>query len=215
MNPGTSGLSRDEAVEILERLKGVDLHSLSGEFGITVASSSGKQNKGWAGSVIQAALGMPPDNLQQPDFGDWELKVVPVVRKTGGQLKFKETMAITMINPDNVLTTSFAQSHLLTKLGRFLLVARLVGPDFRDPSFIVATQSVNLEDLPPVILETIQADYEEVQEVLATEGLDGLSGSMGTFVQPRTKGAGHGSKSRAFYARTKLLSTLLDIQSVP
>jgi hypothetical protein len=35
--------------------------------------------------------------------------------------------------------------------------------------------------------------------------LQGLSGRMGVLIQPRTKGPGHGSTSRAFYARKEFL----------
>jgi hypothetical protein len=34
---------------------------------------------------------------------------------------------------------------------------------------------------------------------------------MGQFIQPRTKGAGHGSTSRAFYARTQFISQILGL----
>jgi hypothetical protein len=34
---------------------------------------------------------------------------------------------------------------------------------------------------------------------------------MGKYIQPRTKGSGHGSTSRAFYARTSFLKKLLNL----
>jgi len=32
---------------------------------------------------------------------------------------------------------------------------------------------------------------------------------MGVYIQPRTKGIGHGSKTRAFYARKNLLKKII------
>ena len=43
------------------------------------------------------------------------------------------------------------------------------------------------------------------------KGFEYLTGAMGAFVQPRTKGPGHGSTSRAFYARTKFVKMILNL----
>ena len=42
-------------------------------------------------------------------------------------------------------------------------------------------------------------------------GFPSLSSSMGKHIQPRTKGAGHGSKSRAFYGRVSFLSEIIKL----
>ena len=61
------------------------------------------------------------------------------------------------------------------------------------------------------LYQQIKADYDTVRNIIRTEGFSHLSGSMGVLVQPRTKGPGHGSVSRAFYARTRLVSKILGI----
>jgi hypothetical protein len=43
-------------------------------------------------------------------------------------------------------------------------------------------------------------------------GFELLTGKMGKYIQPRTKGSGHGSTSRAFYARTSFLKKLLSVE---
>jgi hypothetical protein len=43
------------------------------------------------------------------------------------------------------------------------------------------------------------------------QGFETLTGRMGKFIQPRTKGAGHGSTSRAFYARPLFLKQFISI----
>jgi DNA mismatch repair protein MutH len=53
-----------------------------------------------------------------PNFGSWELKVVPVRALPGGGFKAKETMAITIIDPVEVVATEFEDSHLFQKLCR-------------------------------------------------------------------------------------------------
>jgi len=39
-----------------------------------------------------------------------------------------------------------------------------------------------------------------------------LTGRMGVLVQPRTKGSGHGSTTRAFYARKELVKIILGFE---
>jgi hypothetical protein len=69
-------------------------------------------------------------------------------------------------------------------------------------------------DLDRSILERVQADYELVRDVLRTSGFGALTGSMGKLIQPRTKGPGHGSVSRAFYARKGFVAHLLGLSTI-
>lgn len=201
-------MERDVALEKLRELMGQDLHDLATKYEVTVQTPSGSVNKGWAGHVCERYLGIPINSSQSPNFGSWELKSIPLKKTKSGDLKFKETMAITMIDPYNVMRTPFEQSHLLSKLKKAVCVARTVGATFNNPSFI---HSVNTIDLHGELYEAVKRDYEEVQACLRdpNRGFTSLSGRMGVFVQPRTKGAGHGSTSRAFYARPKFLAEFI------
>lgn len=58
-------------------------------------------------------------------------------------------------------------------------------------------------------MEVVREDYENVRATIKVRGFAALSGKMGSYIQPRTKGPGHGSVSRAFYARTNFLNMLL------
>ena len=61
------------------------------------------------------------------------------------------------------------------------------------------------------LLKDIENDYNIVKETIKTKGFEFLTGKMGKYIQPRTKGAGHGSTSRAFYARKNLISIIFDL----
>jgi hypothetical protein len=61
------------------------------------------------------------------------------------------------------------------------------------------------------IYNQVKADYDLVRKAIKDQGFEALTGKMGVFVQPRTKGPGHGSTSRAFYARKELVSLILDL----
>ncbi|MCL2187500.1 MAG: hypothetical protein FWC16_06835 [Defluviitaleaceae bacterium] len=203
-------MHRDEAVRRLQALEGRNLHELAQEFNITVMSANNKVNKGWAGHVCERYLGLPINSGQSPNFGSWELKSIPLKRLRNGTLAFKETMAITMIDPYNVQRTSFEESHLLMKLRKAVIVARVVGATYGKPSFV---HTVTSFDLDGELLEAVRTDYELVQACLndPVRGFSALTGHMGHYIQPRTKGKGHGSVSRAFYARTRFLAEFIDL----
>lgn len=105
-------MDRQEAFEKLRQLVGKELHELAKEYGVTIYRN-GKVNKGWAGHVFERYLELPINSAQSPNFGSWELKSIPLRYKKDGTLTFKETMAITMIDPINVLQMEFEESHLL------------------------------------------------------------------------------------------------------
>ena len=202
-------MERSEAIIKLQQLIGKELHELANRYGVTVYQN-GKVNKGWAGHVFERHLQLPINSAQSPDFGSWELKSIPLKYKKNGEVTFKETMAITMIDPVNVCRKEFKDSHLLAKLKKAVVVARTVGADVDEPSYIHSVVEFNLSD---EMYEVVKADYDLVRNTLldSKKGFKSLTGHMGVYIQPRTKGAGHGSISRAFYARPKFLAKFIKI----
>lgn len=203
-------MEREEALIRLRGLVGRNLHELANEYEVTVRTVDGKVNKGWAGHVCERHLGIPINSSQSPNFGSWELKSIPLKYLKNGNLQFKETMAVTMIDPYQVARTSFEESHLFAKLRKAVCVARTVGQNVDEPSYVY---SVNTIDLEGELYHTVKADYELVRNCLndPLRGFDALTGRMGVYIQPRTKGSGHGSKSRAFYARTHFLARVITL----
>ncbi len=203
-----AALTRDGALEILRPHIGKDLRPLADEHRVTVWKN-GRKNKGWAGMVIERLLGHPQDAEQAPDFGTWELKVVPIVKNAQGHWQVKETMAITMIDPRNVAETPFEHSHLLEKLRSLLVCAREWVNELDEHSRLVKLGTFDLAD--GETFRQVQADYELVRKTIRTEGSKALTGWMGNLVQPRTKGPGGGVHTHAFYARTMFVSRMLKL----
>lgn len=202
-------MERIEAVKKLRELVGKELHELANQYGVTIYSG-GKVNKGWAGHVFERYLELPINSAQSPNFGSWELKSIPLKYMKSGAIAFKETMAITMIDPVNICQKEFEDSHLLAKLKKAVVVARIVGRHVDDPTYIHSVTEFNLSD---EMYEAVRADYDLVRNTLRdpAQGFHALTGHMGVYVQPRTKGAGHGSISRAFYARPKFLAQFIKL----
>jgi DNA mismatch repair protein MutH len=201
-------VERTEAVKLLKKIEGKDLVKLAHEFGITVWKD-GKINKGWAGHTLERYLGLPLNSAQAPNFGSWELKIVPLKRLRDGTLAVKETMAITMIDAVNVEDKPFAESHLLAKLRKAVVCARIF--ESKDERHSILYKVATFDLTTKSLLEGVKEDYEDVRATIRRSGFKALSGHMGTLVQPRTKGAGHGSTSRAFYARTAFVKLILGL----
>ena len=203
-------MQRNDAIRRLKQLIGKDLRQLADSYGITVWKC-GKKNKGWAGHVIERYLGLPLNVAQAPNFGSWELKIVPLKVGRDGKLRVKETMAITMIDPYNVVTTPFERSHLLAKLQKAVICARVFESPDESRSLLFKVATFDLSD--PQIYSRVRHDYELVRRIIKEKGFDALTGKMGILVQPRTKGKGHGSTTRAFYARKHFVAAMLGLPS--
>lgn len=201
-------IDRDEALTKLRQFIGNDIRELAADCGVTVFKD-GKLNKGWAGLVLEHCVGLGNNSLRAPNGGTWELKLVPLKYDKKGTLKVKETMAITMINASDTIEHDFESSHLLMKLKSLIICGRVFESKEEKRSVLYSVGSFDLNDKD--IYEQVKSDYEETRQVILKEGFNSLSGKMGKLVQPRTKGAGHGSTSRAFYARTGFVKLILGL----
>ncbi len=199
-------MERQQAYKLLQQLKGKDLRKLAEKYEITVFKE-GKKNKGWAGHVVEHYLGLPINSAQSPNFGSWELKTISLKRLKNGSLTIKETMAITMIDPFNVKNTPFEESHLLSKMKKILLLSRIWEGSNEPSSIVYGVHTFDIGNKQ--IYEQIKEDYELVRKTIQEKGFEALSGKMGVYIQPRTKGVGHGSTTRAFYARVPFLKKII------
>ncbi len=200
-------ITRKQAVAQLRKIIGKDLRKMADEYGVTVFKN-GKLNKGWAGHVLEHYLGLGLNSKQAPNGESWELKLVPL-NKRGNKYVPKETMAVTMINAENVAEKHFNESHLFFKLRSLIICGRLFEGKDEKHSTLISVGTFDLIDKKT--REQVEGDYELTRKTIINKGFHALSGEMGDLVQPRTKGPGHGSTSRAFYARTGFVKKILDL----
>ena len=207
----TQTLNRKEAVRRINQLAGKDLRPMADQYGVPVWKN-GHENKGWAGLVIEHFLGLPQNSRQEPDFGDWELKVVPLLKEADGKLRVKESMAITMLEPSEVLTNKFEDSHLYDKLRSMVVVSRIYESAQELRSILHAAAEFDLDN--PKIHDQVKEDYETIRTQIRARGIDSITGDLGKLVQARTKGPGHGSTTRAFYARPAFVAHILNLKKL-
>ena len=121
-------------------------------------------------------------------------------------------MAITMIEPAEVLANKFRDSHLYDKLRSMVVVSRVWESKDELRSILHAAAEFDLDN--PEIRKQVLSDYESIRAQVRERGIDSVTGDLGKLVQARTKGPGHGSTSRAFYARPIFVAHILNLQKL-
>lgn len=157
-------------------------------------------NKGLPGLFLEDLLGIPHTSSCL-DCSDGELKLFPVKKLKNGKLAPKETIAVTMLSTDDLRTCEFNSSKCCKKMSRMLVV-----PYYREGDTIQYMSPRIVDKSSPEFAElyaTIESDYNEIRKTYIENG--GLHSKTGTLLQNRTKGAGHGSTSRAFYLRPEFM----------
>ena len=203
-------ITRATAIKNLKKYIGQDLRKLALEHGITTYET-GRQNKGWKGLVLERLAGLQTNISKAPNGLTYELKSV-AFHYIKNELVPKETMAITMINPSELKAHSFFESHVWAKLKTIVFCAVMWHGTNSGKAELLKVTSLDFSETDELIQE-IKADYDFIRHKLITKGFKSLTGKDGKWIQARTKGAGHGSTSRAFYARTKFVKKIFEIAS--
>jgi DNA mismatch repair protein MutH len=207
MPKGSKIVTRINAVKNLKKYIGQDLRRLAKKHKITTYET-GKQNKGWKGLILERLAGLKINVSKAPNGLSWELKSVSF-HYVKNQLVPKETMAITMINPQELKDHDFYKSHCWAKLKSIIFCAVMwYGKNAAKAELLKVTSLDFSED--DELIKEIKADYDFIRKKLIKKGFKSLTGSDGKWIQARTKGAGHGSTSRAFYARKELVKKIFE-----
>lgn len=163
-------------------------------------------NKGLPGIFLEDLLGIPhtPNCL---DCIDGELKIFPVKKLRNGSLTPKETIAVTMLSEADLRISDFKSSRCCKKMSRMLIV-----PYYRTDDKIQYMDSKIIDKNNAEFVELyniIEADYNKIRDIYIETGV--LESKTGTLLQTRTKGAGHGSTSRAFYLRPEFMKRCIPL----
>jgi len=203
-------VTRATAINNLKKHIGQNLRKLALECGITTYET-GKQNKGWKGLVLEKLAGLETNVSKAPNGLSYELKSVSF-HYVKNKLAPKETMAITMINPEELKAHEFFESHCWAKLKSIIFCAVMWYGKNSEKAELLKVASLDFAEDDELIQE-IKADYDFIRNKLLNQGFESLTGGDGEWIQARTKGPGHGSISRAFYARTCLVKKIFEFAS--
>lgn len=203
-------ITRTIAIKNLKKYIGQDLRKLALKHGITTYET-GKQNKGWKGLVLERLAGLQTNISKAPNGLTYELKSV-AFNNINGKPVPKETMAITMINPIELKNHSFFESHVWVKLKTIVFCAVKWNGKNSESAELLKVASLDFSKTDELIQE-IKLDYDFIRQKLITKGFKSLTGKDGKWIQARTKGPGHGSISRAFYARKIFVKKIFEIAS--
>jgi DNA mismatch repair protein MutH len=162
-------------------------------------------NKGVAGFLVETLAGISQTS-NCLDCEDGEVKCFPLKRLKDGSLVPKETIAVTMIQPAALTTTPWTSSNAYKKLANCLYI-----PYERETPATIRLYTpyiFAISEGSPVFTQ-LAADYTAIVDVYRTTGSLESSSHLGKYLQNRTKGAGHGSTSRAFYLRPAFIKEFI------
>jgi len=211
----TEPMEREDALKLLEAIKGSDLVELATRHGQRIFHEKELEgqikrtlNKGWAGLTLEAYLGLPKNSRREPNGGSWELKQVSIRQQRSGIYAAKETMQITMLDQSHVIANPFESSHVLHKIGRFIVVARLYVDKAEISSPIAIVRAADISMQTAGIYQQVEKDYELIRRSLKPG--ERPHTTTGELIQIRTKGQ-KDSSTYAFYATKHFVNILLGL----
>lgn len=164
-------------------------------------------NKGKVGNFLEDLANIPHSS-NCLDCLDGEIKTVPL-KKLKDKYVFKETIAITMLCKKDLRDHDFKSSKCFKKMCRMLII-----PYLRKGDTIQFTELILMDKASGIfdeLYDILENDYNLIRKNYIEHDI--LQSKIGDLLQTRTKGAGHGSISRAFYLRTSIMDELQYIRT--
>ena len=201
-------LKRVEAVELLRPYISSDLRLIADRLRVTERGELIK-NSGWAGHTVEWLLGSAPNSDQAADFGDWELKVTSVSRRSDDERQSWQArthVTLTSFQPNDLIETPFLESHLYEKTRQLMLVCReYVSADEHSSPLVMIIEY----DLSTHAIKELEGEYESLRWAMREFGVEGLS-----HVQTLRLGAVAGRGTRGggrFIARRRWVDEMINI----
>ena len=163
-----------------------------------------KRAKGWAGELIERALGATAGPRPLPDFPELglEVKTIPVNRRGRPQ----EATFVCLVSLSDNLSETWQTSLVRRKLARVLWV-----PIDAEPGVSIGERRIGTARVwtPSAEQEQVlRADYEEIMDLICLGEIETLSSRLGSYLQVRPKAMNGKDKTRAAAADGSLAWTL-------
>lgn len=176
--------SEGELLRRAEALAGATVGEVAAGLGASVPRDL-RRHKGWAGALVERALGATAGSRPEPDFAHLgiELKTIPLAAHG----RPCEATHVCTVNLAEMSGLRWASSHVRRKLARVLWV-----PLESAPGLALAARRIGAPCLwspSPAEEQVLREDWEELVELMATGRLHELDARLGRYLQVRPKGA--------------------------
>lgn len=159
-----------------------------------------KMKKGASGLIVENLLGIENNSRPEADLVQigCEIKILPLQKNGDGSVKAKEPTAIQMINYCEVAKETWETAKIRSKINLTFWVVYLAKENGKskpqDDYVIVDYFLGHPSDVTNGVFKT---DWEEIQSYIKRGDADRLSCSMGTYLEPKTKGKNSQDKTDA------------------
>lgn len=159
-----------------------------------------KMKKGASGLIVENLLGIENNSRPEADLVQigCEIKILPLQKNRDGSIKAKEPTAIQMINYCEVAKETWETAKIRSKINLTFWVVYLAkenGKSKPQDDYVIVDYFL---DYPSDVTNGVfKTDWEEIQSYIKRGDADRLSCSMGTYLEPKTKGKNSQDKTDA------------------
>lgn len=159
-----------------------------------------KMKKGASGLIVENLLGIENNSRPEADLVQigCEIKILPLQKNRDGSIKAKEPTAIQMINYCEVAKETWETAKIRSKINLTFWVVYLAKENSKSkPQDDYVIVDYFLDHPSDVTNGVFKTDWEEIQTYIKRGDADRLSCSMGTYLEPKTKGKNSQDKTDA------------------
>lgn len=159
-----------------------------------------KMKKGASGLIVENLLGIENNSRPEADLVQigCEIKILPLQKNGDGSIKAKEPTAIQMINYCEVAKETWETAKIRSKINLTFWVVYLAKENGKSkPQDDYVIVDYFLDHPSDVTNGVFKTDWEEIQSYIKRGDADRLSCSMGTYLEPKTKGKNSQDKTDA------------------
>lgn len=159
-----------------------------------------KMKKGASGLIVENLLGIENNSRPEADLVQigCEIKIPPLQKNRDGSIKAKEPTAIQMINYCEVAKETWETAKIRSKINLTFWVVYLAKENGKSkPQDDYVIVDYFLDHPSDVTNGVFKTDWEEIQTYIKRGDADRLSCSMGTYLEPKTKGKNSQDKTDA------------------
>ena len=183
-HPNPAPRSEEELLARARAIAGESLAALARSQGVAVPRDS-RRAKGWAGQLMEAYLGATAGSLSEPDFQliGVELKTIPV-NANGTPRESTYVCTVPLLGESSI---DWRDSSVHRKLARVLWVP--IVTDTATPPGDRIIGSPLLWSPSTREASDLQADWQELMDMVCMGELESISAHHGTYLQIRPKAA--------------------------